>query len=73
MANAFESLARDPRRRRPKCDVRKLSGIANAWRLRVGEYRGIYAIEGEEVVSPSLDTDAPYTNNGSVVGIVRQA
>jgi len=49
-AAAFELLKRDPRRRRPKCDIRLLSGGANAWRLRVGDYRGIYAIEGPKVV-----------------------
>ncbi|MFQ5908951.1 MAG: type II toxin-antitoxin system RelE/ParE family toxin [Thermoplasmata archaeon] len=49
-ASAFEHLVKDPKRRRPKCDIRRLSHVANAWRLRVGEYRGIYAIEGEEIV-----------------------
>ena len=49
-AAAFELLGKDPRRRRPKCDVRLLSGTANAWRLRVGDYRGIYAIESSKVV-----------------------
>ncbi|MGI0150272.1 MAG: type II toxin-antitoxin system RelE family toxin [Thermoplasmata archaeon] len=47
---AFEVLRIDPRRRRPGCDVRLLSGAANAWRLRVGDYRGIYAIEGSKIV-----------------------
>jgi mRNA-degrading endonuclease RelE of RelBE toxin-antitoxin system len=49
-AASFKLLATDPKRRRPGCDVRLLSGVANAWRLRVGEYRGIYAIEGRDVV-----------------------
>jgi len=48
-AAAFELLREDPKRRRPKCDIRLLSGSANAWRLRVGDYRGIYAIEGSKV------------------------
>ncbi len=30
--------------------MNKLSGVANAWRLKVGDYRGIYAIEEEDVV-----------------------
>lgn len=49
-AKAFERLVEDPRRRRPGCDIRLLSGVANAWRLRVGQYRGIYAIEAGDVV-----------------------
>ena len=47
---AFVLLGQDPRRRRPGCDVRRLSGAANAWRLRVGDYRGIYAIEESKIV-----------------------
>ena len=47
---AFVPLRQDPRRRRPGCDVRLLSGAANAWRLRVGDYRGIYAIEESKIV-----------------------
>lgn len=48
--SVFELLAKDPRKRRPKCDVSKLSGVANAWRLKVGDHRGIYAVEGEDVI-----------------------
>ena len=49
-ASAFELLQENPAQRRPGCDARRLSGIANAWRLRVGEYRGIYSVVGEEIV-----------------------
>ncbi|HEX9708736.1 MAG TPA: type II toxin-antitoxin system RelE/ParE family toxin [Candidatus Thermoplasmatota archaeon] len=49
-SDAFGLLEVDPRRRRAGCDVRMLSGVANAWRLRVGDYRGIYAVEGDDVV-----------------------
>lgn len=48
-AKSIGLLERDPRRRRSGCDVRMLSGIANAWRLRVGDYRGIYAVDGPTV------------------------
>ncbi len=47
---ALELLRNDPRRRRPGCDLRLLSGAANAWRLRVGDFRGIYAIEESKIV-----------------------
>jgi len=36
----IESLAQDPRP--PKC--KKLSGVQNLWRIRVGDYRVIYHI-----------------------------
>ena len=49
-SSTLKLLAKDPRRRRAKCDVSKLSGVANAWRLKVGDHRGIYAIEGEDVI-----------------------
>ena len=39
-SRALKLLRQDPRRRRPGCDVRLLSGAATAWRLRVGDYRG---------------------------------
>lgn len=49
-ARAFARLADDPRKARPGCDLRPLSGAANAWRIRVEEYRGIYAIEAHVIV-----------------------
>lgn len=47
---ALDLLRSDPRHGRPGCDVRLLSGAANAWRLQVGDYRGIYAIEESKIV-----------------------
>ena len=47
---ALDFLREDPRRSRPGCDVRLLSGLTNSWRLRVGDYRGFYVIEGMTVV-----------------------
>lgn len=49
-SKALALLEVDPRRRRAGCDVRMLSGVANAWRLRVGDYRGIYAVEANDIV-----------------------
>jgi addiction module RelE/StbE family toxin len=43
-AEAFELLAEDPTRARPGLDVRPLRGVKGAWRLRIGDYRGIYEI-----------------------------
>src|SRR3989442_8952990 len=35
---------------RPGCDVRRICGAANAWRMRAGYYRGIHAIEESKIV-----------------------
>ena len=44
-AEAFELLAEEPTRPRPGLDVRPLRGVRSTWRLRVGDYRGIYEVE----------------------------
>ncbi len=49
-AAAIDRLREDPARARPGVDVRKLKGTGSAWRLRVGEYRGIYELEGDRIV-----------------------
>jgi mRNA-degrading endonuclease RelE of RelBE toxin-antitoxin system len=46
---AFELLLYDARRARPGLDIRPLRGGGSAWRLRVGDYRGIYELDGERV------------------------
>ncbi len=46
-ARAFDELEKDPRPR-PGLDVRPLRGMKDAWRLRIGSYRGIFEVaEGE--------------------------
>jgi mRNA interferase RelE/StbE len=50
IAAAVECLREDPRRARAGCEVRPLSSTTNAWRLRAGEYRVIYAVEERTVV-----------------------
>ena len=49
-ARAIEALAEDPTRSRPGVDVRRLHGSEPAWRLRVGDYRGIFALEERRIV-----------------------
>src|SRR5439155_4039283 len=70
-SRALKVLRHDPRRRRPGCDVGLLSGAANAWRLRVGDYRGIYAIEGSRL--SSRDSDTAGTCTGHRLGPLRTA
>src|SRR2546427_7219658 len=76
LSEVFELLRQDPRRHRPGCDVRRLSGAANAWRLRVGDYRGIYAIEESKSFSPgsgtgrtSTDPEAASAVHGFSIGV----
>ncbi|MCI4337378.1 MAG: type II toxin-antitoxin system RelE/ParE family toxin [Thermoplasmata archaeon] len=44
-AAAIAELARDPRRARPGLDTRPLRGLRGMWRLRVGDFRGIYQVD----------------------------
>jgi len=49
---AIRQLEQDPSRSRPKADIKKLKGIKgrqDLFRLRVGDYRVIYAVEGKVV------------------------
>ncbi len=47
---AFSRLEQDPRRVAADLDVHQLYGYQNVWTLRIPPYRGIYVIEGNEVV-----------------------
>ncbi len=47
---AFDLLERDPRRGQPDLDIHQLYGYKNVWTLRITPYRGVYAIDGNEVV-----------------------
>lgn len=49
-AAAIDRLREDPTHARPGVDVKRLKGARSAWRLRVGDYRGIYEVEGDRVV-----------------------
>ncbi len=48
-AAAFESLAEERTRPRPGLDIKPLRGVKGTWRLRVGDYRGIYEVEPGKV------------------------
>ena len=47
---AFDVLELDPRRSGANIDVHQLYGYKNVWTLRISIYRGVYAIDGDEVV-----------------------
>ena len=47
---ALDSLADDPRRARPGCDIKRLAGVDPAtYRLRVGDWRLIYRVTSRRV------------------------
>ena len=46
----FELAVRNPRSRSPDLDVHQLSGYQNVWTVRIPPWRGIYALDGNEVV-----------------------
>ena len=48
--DAFEAVARRPTTSGPDHDVHRLQGYQNVWTHRIPPWRGIYAIDGDEVV-----------------------
>ncbi len=50
IARALRVLEADPFRPRPKADIRVLEGTdPKKYRLRIGDYRAVYAVVGSEV------------------------
>ena len=47
---AFDLLARHPQSPSSELDIHQLSGYQNVWTLRIPPWRGICAIDGDEVV-----------------------
>ncbi len=47
---AFAKLQEDPWTARPGCHTEPLEGLPKARKLRVGQYRGIYEIDGFELL-----------------------
>ena len=47
---AFDALERDPRRGNGCLNIHQLYGYLKVWTLRIPLFRGMYAIEGAEVV-----------------------
>jgi mRNA interferase RelE/StbE len=48
--DAIDQLATDPRKARTGVDIKRLHGTKSTWRLRVGDYRGIYELVEDRVV-----------------------
>lgn len=42
---AFDLLLENPTRARPGLDIKRLRGGRSAWRIRVGDYRGVYELD----------------------------
>ena len=49
-AAAMALLQETPGRARPGLDIHPLRGLKGMWRLRVGEFRGIYQREGSTII-----------------------
>ncbi|MGI0148531.1 MAG: type II toxin-antitoxin system RelE family toxin [Thermoplasmata archaeon] len=50
IARALRVLGKDPFRARPKADIRILEGTEpRKYRIRIGEYRAVYAVAGSDV------------------------
>lgn len=47
---AFDELSKNPFLKRPKCDIKKLSGKEEAYRLRVGKNRFNYIIMENKII-----------------------
>lgn len=50
--SALRNLEDDPFKNRPKADIKKMKGTKgreDLYRLRIGDYRAIYAVEGNTV------------------------
>ncbi|MGP8077007.1 MAG: type II toxin-antitoxin system RelE family toxin [Thermoplasmata archaeon] len=70
---AFDRIEREPRRASAELDVHQLYGYQNVWTLRVPPYRGIYAIDGSEVVMVIFGhRDSVYSNLHRLIPPSRQ-
>ena len=49
-AQAIDELAKGPLRARAGVDIKKLHGTRSTWRLRVGDYRGIFESQKDRLV-----------------------
>jgi mRNA-degrading endonuclease RelE of RelBE toxin-antitoxin system len=47
---AFDVLGDEPTGDDPRVDVHQLYGYRNVWTLRIPPYRGVYVVDGREVV-----------------------
>lgn len=47
---ALDELAREPRRSRPGFDVKRLAGQSRTYRLRIGQWRALYAVDEPSLV-----------------------
>jgi mRNA-degrading endonuclease RelE of RelBE toxin-antitoxin system len=46
---AFAVLEEEGVRRLPGLDVRQMRNYRNVWRIRIGDYRGVFRLDGDEI------------------------
>lgn len=60
ISNPFKNNIREAIEKLPSGDVRKLKGCANAYRLRVGDYRILYDTNGNIEITDILPRGSAY-------------
>jgi mRNA-degrading endonuclease RelE of RelBE toxin-antitoxin system len=59
--NGLKNLSSDPYTPRPECDIKKMSGKKDFYRLRVGSHRFLYIVrESEVLVEEGLKRETGY-------------
>jgi mRNA-degrading endonuclease RelE of RelBE toxin-antitoxin system len=48
--DALLALETDPTRARPGTDIKPLRGTSKLWRIRIGTWRAVYGIHGDDVI-----------------------
>jgi len=62
ISNPFKQNIKEAIERLPSGDVKKLQGCKNAYRLRVGDYRILFDMDGRIEITDVLPRGAAYKN-----------
>ena len=62
ISNPFKQNIKEAIEKLPAGDVRKLQGYRNAYRLRVGDYRILFDMDGQIEITDVLPRGAAYKN-----------
>jgi len=60
ISNPFKKNIKEAIEKLPAGDVKKLKGFANTYRLRVGDYRILYDVNGDIEITDVLPRGAAY-------------
>jgi len=62
ISNPFKQNIKEAIEKLPSGDVKKLKGYKNAYRLRVGDYRVLFDMDGKIEITDVLSRGAAYRN-----------